>query len=216
MRLFGLFCIHAAIHYFIACYSIWILQIWVWIELFESISKMQSISFSFFFSLVFSPAHLPSPFSFLLFSSRPSRPPPAHLLLPARPAPPPLSHRHCHADPARQSLLLPRVRHGLKESSQGTRGCVLVGAHAKAPGHPLFKVPRTPPWIPSSSRRPLQQTLRRRPSRLTHSRRWISIQGPRLDLIQVKIPWYRSTLGVFAKKPLSFTKINPHSTTVQK
>jgi len=80
-----------------------------------------------------------------------------------------------------------------------------------SPGPPFLATPASPLPCAAAGR-----TLRCRPSRSTHGRRWISIQGPRLDLIQVKIPWYLSTLGVFAKKPLSFTKINPHSTAVQK
>ena len=39
----------------------------------------------------------------------------------------------------------------------------------QGPWPPLFKVPQTPPWIPSSSRRPLQQTLAPPPLELRSS-----------------------------------------------
>ena len=68
MRSFWLLCIHAELHCFIACCSIWIwiLWIWIWIELFESISKKNAKPF---FSLsLFLPWFQPSPTSPFFFN----------------------------------------------------------------------------------------------------------------------------------------------------
>jgi len=108
------------------------------------LKKKKKTSLSF--PIVFGPAHLP--LSFFFFSSlRPKTSPRPNL---------------GRSGPVRQppSPFFPlSLTRGTRPSWCHTRRRGLLGAHAMAPGRPLFKVPRTLPWIPLSSHRPLQQTL---------------------------------------------------------
>ena len=93
MRLFGLFCIHVAMHCFIVCGSIWIQIPWVWnwIDLFVLFWEKKK-------KFVFGPRSQHGPFSFFL-SRRPNSLLPAQSVSLASP-----SRGRCHVGPARQGF----------------------------------------------------------------------------------------------------------------
>lgn len=95
------------------------------------------------------PVPFPSPFSSLRPKTIPRRP----ISFP-RPAPPPLSHHQCHAGPARQGLLLSRVRRGLEtESGLGTPRRGLLLARTRRLHAPAYKRRRPHPGtLPSRLR----------------------------------------------------------------